>query len=268
MALFLGDKLIGTNSIGTRIVEKDVNFYDYEGTLVASYTKQEALALTALPQLPDRTSENLTCEEWNWTLSDIKQALNDGHYTVAVGCTYHTTDDITYLYANPTELQPNIRIYVKASLSDDTTIDWGDGTINTSTTSGIAPTHTYSSNYYDTDVTIKITSISGTHTFLSYFFGAGSSDNQNNRITVAKFSQKARLETGTGNYVGFVSATFLKYISLSKYNYYGSGVYKSLFSGCPSLIHVNIPSTFVFDSTRLFQNCYSLRIASDRKSVV
>ena len=31
---------------------KDVNFYDYDGTLVASYTLSEAQALTALPNGP------------------------------------------------------------------------------------------------------------------------------------------------------------------------------------------------------------------------
>lgn len=47
----------------------DVTFYDYDGTVVASYTLAEAQALTALPDGP--THKGLTFQGWNWTLADI-----------------------------------------------------------------------------------------------------------------------------------------------------------------------------------------------------
>ena len=233
--IYIGNDRVNLKSLTVPVKEKCVNFYDWEGTLLYSYTKHEALELTALPPLPDRTSENLTCEEWNWTLPNIKQALNEGYPIVAVGCTYHTTDNITYIYANPIELKPGIRLYVKSELNNDTTIDWGDGTIDTVATTGTLAGHTYTSEYLGTDVTIKVTSISGTHTFISYFFGASQADNQNNRIMTVKMSQKARLQSGTSTYIGFLGATFLRYISLSRYNYDGVSSYNGLFYLCRSL---------------------------------
>jgi len=158
MALFLGDKLIGTNSIGTRIEEKDVNFYDYEGTLLYSYTKQEALALTALPPLPDRTSENLTNEGWNWTLVEIKEQLTDVGGIVNVGCTYTTTDGKTHIFVEILDTLKDINIcaysYNSSALAS---INWGDGNTETITYTSNSNTsilsHTYASGgVYDISI--------------------------------------------------------------------------------------------------------------------
>ena len=56
-----------TGSVGL----KDVNFYDYDGTIVASYTLAEAQALTALPDGP--THDGLTFQVWNYTLEKVKE---------------------------------------------------------------------------------------------------------------------------------------------------------------------------------------------------
>lgn len=53
--------------------KKDVNFYDYDGTLLHSYTDQEALALTSLPENPSHSG--LTAQGWNWSLSDMKSQV-------------------------------------------------------------------------------------------------------------------------------------------------------------------------------------------------
>jgi len=54
----------------TEVAEKDVNFIDYDGTILYSYTAQEAQALEALPANP--THAGLTAQGWNWTLAQIK----------------------------------------------------------------------------------------------------------------------------------------------------------------------------------------------------
>ena len=53
--------------------EKALNFYDFEGTLVASYDADEIAGLTELPEAPDHSADEvpLTFEEWNWTLAEI-----------------------------------------------------------------------------------------------------------------------------------------------------------------------------------------------------
>lgn len=58
----------------TEVESKDVDFYDYDGTRIYSYTKTEFLALNSMPSNP--THEGLTAQGWNWTLSDAKDGVN------------------------------------------------------------------------------------------------------------------------------------------------------------------------------------------------
>ena len=67
------DYTAGGGTVG--VEEKDVNFYDYDGTCLCSYTAQEAQQLTALPTTP--IHEGLTFQEWNFTLAKIKEYASD-----------------------------------------------------------------------------------------------------------------------------------------------------------------------------------------------
>lgn len=62
---------IQSNSGDDEAAVEYVNFRDYDGTVLYSYTVEEAAALTELPPLP--THEGLVCQGWNWTLTDIKE---------------------------------------------------------------------------------------------------------------------------------------------------------------------------------------------------
>ena len=74
---------------GGGIEEKDVNFYDYDGTLLYAYTKAEFLALESMPENP--THEGLTANGWNWTLQEMKQYTTDNDICMA-GQIYTPTD--------------------------------------------------------------------------------------------------------------------------------------------------------------------------------
>ena len=89
-----GELITGTAKAGggAPAAEKDVNFYDYDGTLLYSYTLEEAQALTELPALPTR--EGLTCQGWNYDLATIKSYGRK----VNVGATYITDDGTTRIY--------------------------------------------------------------------------------------------------------------------------------------------------------------------------
>ena len=50
--------------------DDDVLFYDYDGTLVKSYSKDDFLALTAFPENPSH--EGLTAQGWNWSFEGAK----------------------------------------------------------------------------------------------------------------------------------------------------------------------------------------------------
>lgn len=52
--------------------EKDVAFYDYDGTLLYTYDADEFAELTALPALVNHYPD-LEAVEWNWTLAEAKE---------------------------------------------------------------------------------------------------------------------------------------------------------------------------------------------------
>lgn len=125
-----GTKITGTMKSGSGgetepvfVPEKYVNFWDYDGTLLYSYTKEEALALTELPPLPTRSG--LTCQGWNFTLDEIK---TDGR-SIDVGATYITDDGKTRVYVNLRDgrTSPILGCCPKGTV----TVDWGDGTTPT-----------------------------------------------------------------------------------------------------------------------------------------
>lgn len=128
------------------IEEKDVNFYDFDGALVASYTIEEAQALTQLPSAPDHSQDEvpLTFDEWNWTLSEIKVFGR----ACDVGAIFHPTDGNTHIlcdYDKPTEVLLSWRS-IAGTITY--TIDWGDGEKENGTTT--ASTFTTKSHVYKT----------------------------------------------------------------------------------------------------------------------
>lgn len=132
----------GGNTEGA-VSKSDVNFYDYDGTLLHSYSKSAFLALSALPNLPTR--EGLTCQEWNYNLEDAKEYVNECG-VLDVGATYITDDGKTRLYikiAAPGRM--DVPLYFSQTVSDGVTIDWGDGsaTQTITGTSNVNTTHKY-----------------------------------------------------------------------------------------------------------------------------
>ena len=125
------------------VEEKDVNFYDYNGTRLYSYTLTEVQNLTELPALPSHTG--LTCQGWNWALADIKA---EGKET-DVGAMYITDDGKTRLYIEiPAEGRMTISIWFRQSAANGVEFNWGDGsaveTFSGSGATNITASHTYS----------------------------------------------------------------------------------------------------------------------------
>ena len=118
----------------------DVTFYDYDGSIVASYTLAQAKALTELPALP--VHDGLVCQGWNWTLEAIK-ALNR---PVTVGAMYITDDGATRLHIRiATVGRMTVPLYIGQTVANGVAIDWGDGsTVETLAGTGNKnTTHTY-----------------------------------------------------------------------------------------------------------------------------
>lgn len=121
----------------------DVNFFDYDGALLYSYTAAQFAALTAMPANP--THDGLVSQGWNWTLADAKtQTASYG--ACDIGQMYTTSDGKTRFYLSIYDaLRGEVTLRFYQANAGSLTIDWGDGTQETPSGSGnITVTHTYS----------------------------------------------------------------------------------------------------------------------------
>lgn len=119
----------GGGAPAEEIEESDVNFFDYDGTLIASYTEAEAKALTSLPTPP--VHSGLVFQGWNYTLEEVKANAE----MADVGAMYTTDDGATRLEIEVLERR-DIRVRFSQTKASGVLIDWGDGKSERS--SGIA----------------------------------------------------------------------------------------------------------------------------------
>lgn len=134
-----------------KVESKDVNFYDYDGEIVYSFTKAEFLNLTELPANP--AHDGLTSQGWNWTLEAAKEYVQK-YRCLNIGQNYTTDDGKTRLYVEigyPEDLMINLRFH--QSVDGGVTINWGDGSAEETSvetppesgtlTGNVTMTHTY-----------------------------------------------------------------------------------------------------------------------------
>lgn len=116
---------------------KDVNFYDYEGTILHSYTWDEFVEKNEMPPLPTH-HKGLICQEWNYTLEEV---LEQGG-RCDVGAIYIPKDGNTHIIINTFHNDFEISLHIRSTKS--TVIDWGDGNVeNVEDTNYIVLTHIY-----------------------------------------------------------------------------------------------------------------------------
>lgn len=134
---------------------KNVNFYDYEGTLLHSYTTQEWASVTELPANP--THEGLTAQGWNWSKADIDDYVSDYPKAIVnVGQMYITDDGKTRIYVHfeKGRTSPYLGLWVNGTVE----IDWGDGSAtDTLTGTSMSNLKTIQHIYQPGDYIIKLT---------------------------------------------------------------------------------------------------------------
>ena len=108
---------------------KAVKFYDYDGTLLYSFTRQEFNILASMPENPRH--EGLRSLGWNWTLSDAKAYVTE-YGRLNIGQHYITSDGKTRLYiflpSGATDIE------MRFAISGTIDIDWGDGSSHSTVT--------------------------------------------------------------------------------------------------------------------------------------
>lgn len=243
--------------------EKDVNYYDYDGTLLYAYTKQEYAQLTAHPENP--THEDLTSQGWNWSLADAKDFVNS-YGKLNIGQSYITTDGKTHVHITIDQnefMSPTLYYY--QSVGNGVTVDWGDNS-QTDTLSGVGNqsiTHTYASQG---DYVIKIAVTSG-----YVRFGNGT------LVTPIVCG----VGEGRRTYRHMVKKIFMgNGIYLTTYSFYGLYSLKSItipigvsamstycLTNCTNLQAVVLPNTITDTASGTLHRCTSLSLISIPKSV-
>ena len=112
---------------------KAINFYDFDGTVVYSYSADEFATLSAMPDNPDHSEDEipLTSQGWNWTLNDAK-AYVAKYGMLEIGQMYTPTDGNMHVMMHMDEdLEAGsnyLRVTILFGVDTNTTatIDWGD----------------------------------------------------------------------------------------------------------------------------------------------
>lgn len=251
------DVNVPTGGGSVSVDEKDVNFYDYDGTCVASYTAAEFLNLSALPENPNH--EGLTAQGWNWTLEDAQAKVSEsGHCDL--GQNYITSDEKTKLDIIFDKLLSPV--YLGIAVNGTASIDWGDGTAEeTITGTSVSSQKRIPHNYAEEgNYTIAITVINGTIGFYgtsSYYVLSKNSAQANDNRAYANCLERVWLGkniTQIGNYA-FYSCNALKTITIPRsITYIGSNA----FFNCYCLRSIVFPPDFSIISTQAMYACYSL----------
>ena len=246
---------------GGAVVEKDVNFYDYDGTLTKSYTKAEFLALTAMPDNPDRTSEGLTADGWNWSFSGAQSYVTN-YGKLNVGQTYHPTDDKTHIFI---ELDNFTNICLGCPINGTVVVDWGDGNTETITASEGTSAAEHWHEYDETgeyEITLagdanNTYGLRGGSSGSTVIWGGDSISSNNQRPYQSTIRKVLVANTGVvfGSYC-FNYCMGLRYISVPS----NFTTFKSrMFNYCRNLSCLNFPTTITGENDEVFHFCYGLK---------
>ena len=234
-----------------------IRFFDYDGTLVASYSAVPA----SLPSVPTHTG--LTNGTWNYTLQQLStQFAVSG--ACDVGANYITTSGDTEIdveFFDSARLSPYLSFAVNGSAS----IDWGDDSSDTATgwslTERTSKQHVYSAvGKY----TIKITVVSGSSASLycankyPLLCAENSSSVSYNQV-YADCVKAVRIGNNMQlGYYGIANCQSLKAISIPS-SISGFGNYFAY--NCTSLNYMTVPSGAEL-GTYMFAQCYNMRAVS------
>ena len=233
---------------GGGLVEKAVNFWDYDGTLLHSYTLAEVRTLTELPPLPTYEDTRFYAKNWGVSLNDLKAVVGFADYYVN-----SLPSDTKYSYCSlfvvdASNTAINLNLYKTSSATS--VIDWGDGTTTTITaTSKTTYSHTY-------DVVGKYVIAILTTTSPGVYLGGGSSTDglfgaSNSVLLAVKLSG-----CKPSNYA-FANSSRLKFAIANYNNSY-------LFQNCYNLelfLGADVCGNYAHNS------CYSLKRASLSKTL-
>ena len=282
------DKYYGIGSIyveGISAPQKDVNFIDYDGTILYSYTAQEALELSTLPSLTPHFYHNprLDPSDWNWTLQEIKNQLATYGGPIWVGATYTARVGHFGAYIKITLTKDLLNPILTFAINGTAYIDWGDETPETTVSgeSTIIPLnipHTYSSSG---DYIISIRPDSGAYIYFTSEGGTYSNltllhKNMNIYENFAYANCVKEIYLGASTVLSnkaFTNCLGLKYVIIHpQANYLDQGT--DQFANCISLVSITMPRKYGippgytdYIRENMFKNCHSLKTISTPQAI-
>lgn len=142
----------------TPIASNDVDFIDYDGTIVAAYSAADFANLTEMPTNP--THDGVVSQGWNWSLSDAKAHVAK-YGKLTIGQMYATTSGSTRLYIDIPEgvpasmRRPTLSVFIFSG-GGGYSVDFNDGNTPqhfTSSNSNIRPVAALDTGEHIIDIT-------------------------------------------------------------------------------------------------------------------
>ena len=238
-----------------------VYFIDYDGT-VLDYQEVNDGADFVFPDAPNHEDKWMRFTGWNQTSNHTSDYDPQDIYTIVTGALYDVIDqpdtgENTQLMFNAHSLTMTTGVTLTSKVADGITIDWGDGTTTTSSsTSKTEYTHTYDRSYLGKDVVAEIQCADGnTYTFDKVKTGRDVIEPTNVKLGkgCTKISDSAFRDCYSLQSVNILSSV--------------TSIGNNAFQNCYSLQSVSIPSSVTKISGSAFQNCYSLQSISIPSSV-
>lgn len=244
---------------GESVPEKDVNYIDYDGTIVASYTVNEFLELSNHPANPIHS--RLTSQGWNWTLSDAKTYVNK-YYKLWIGQMYITKSGNTEIdieLTNENLLSPYLSLRVNGIVD----IDWGDESTKSRVEGNSISTNIYTPHTYNNlgKYTISIEVIEGNFEFGYFQLLVSATEGYNTRYN----SYIKAIYIGEGMNKLFAANCYL--LQTITIPYYENGFNFDSIADCSCLQSVTIPNGVTSLYSEAFTQNEALQIVSLPKSI-
>lgn len=241
---------------GGGVEENDVTFYDYDGTIVTSYSAADFAQLSEMPSNPSH--DGLISQGWNWDLSHAKTHVAK-YGELNIGQMYITESGSTEIDVSISEkyLSAALNICVDGVI----TIRWGDNSVYYDTVLGgslTSPTvvsHTYANagNY-----TILITAednnacaLMGEYAYSAFRKSSYSSACDNRPYSNAISNVRIGHNTNIGNYA-FNTCVNLQTITIPNEN---TSIGSHAFDACISLACTVLPTSMTSINGYAFAGC-------------
>lgn len=240
----------GGSGSTTPVPVNDVTFYDYDGTVLYSYPKDEFLSMPEMPKLPEQPG--LICQGWNWEYEDAVEYVTK-YGILDVGASYITDDGTTRLYIRIEDISGNdVNLNLLSDIAGGVHIDWGDGTTEIPNLRTINAKHNY---HRVGDFLITLTVAEGNTINLSTDSSSNvgvigvngeTQKDQQTRLQRAEVGEHCKLSK-----YAFAYQIALKSVSIPCDSSFGSSGAR-LFAGCSSLRYVTVPINSYANLTNLF----------------